>query len=319
CHLSWQLLAAIGRIESDHGRFGGSALDASGVAVPAILGPALNGAGKTAVILDTDAGQFDDDIVHDRAVGPMQFIPATWSALGVDADGDGTRNPQDIDDAALAAAVYLCSGGEDLAIGGGRRTAIYRYNHSQAYVDLVLQVARDYRDGDYATSGAPVLNAGAITALPVAAPPAAPLTPTHTPDAVEPPSTTQPTRPPKPVVAQAKEQEHDEQPVEEQPGEEQPEPGTLTRDEAVEYCTELGHVDDPEVEDDEFDACVVEFTAPEEPDPTEPAPTEPTPTGPAPTEPAPTGPAPTEPTQPPPTEPGPTESGPTDSPTEQTP
>ena len=48
----------------------------------------------------------------------MQFIPSTWSVVGVDADGDAQRNPQDIDDAALATAVYLCSGDDDLATDG---------------------------------------------------------------------------------------------------------------------------------------------------------------------------------------------------------
>ena len=57
--------------------------------------------------------------VYDRAVGPMQFIPSTWSVVGVDADGDGQRNPQDIDDAALATAVYLCSGDDDLSTDAG--------------------------------------------------------------------------------------------------------------------------------------------------------------------------------------------------------
>ena len=44
----------------------------------------------TATIVDSDAGQFDSDSEWDRAVGPMQFIPSTWSVVGVDADGDGT-------------------------------------------------------------------------------------------------------------------------------------------------------------------------------------------------------------------------------------
>ena len=68
----------------------------------------------------------------------MQFIPSTWSVVGVDADGDGERNPQDIDDAALGTAVYLCSGSDDLGTDAGRAAAVYRYNHSQSYVDLVL-------------------------------------------------------------------------------------------------------------------------------------------------------------------------------------
>ena len=127
CNLTWQLIAAIGRVESNHGRFGGNALDDNGVAQPGIYGIALDGSNNTSVIRDTDAAQFDNDPVYDRAVGPMQFIPSTWSVVGVDADGDGQRNPQDIDDAALATAVYLCSGDDDLVharpASGPRSTA----------------------------------------------------------------------------------------------------------------------------------------------------------------------------------------------------
>src|SRR4051794_33570904 len=43
CGLDWALLAGIGRVESDHGRYGGSVLDTAGVARPAILGPVLSG------------------------------------------------------------------------------------------------------------------------------------------------------------------------------------------------------------------------------------------------------------------------------------
>ncbi len=149
CNLTWQLIAAIGRVESNHGRFGGNALDDDGVAQPGIYGIALDGTNNTSVIRDTDAGQFDNDPIYDRAVGPMQFIPSTWSVVGVDADGDGQRNPQDIDDAALATAVYLCSGDDDLATTAGQRAAVYRYNHSQAYVDLVLSIMDAYLDGDF--------------------------------------------------------------------------------------------------------------------------------------------------------------------------
>ncbi len=110
CHLPWQLVAAIGRVESDHGRANGNTLDDEGLATPGIYGIALNGKNNTQAISDTDAGQYDADARWDRAVGPMQFIPSTWSVVGVDGDNDGKRNPQDIDDAALASAVYLCSG-----------------------------------------------------------------------------------------------------------------------------------------------------------------------------------------------------------------
>jgi hypothetical protein len=151
CHIGWPLIAAIGRVESDHGRYGDRVLSADGVARPGIFGVALNGRNGTARIADTDAGNYDGDARFDRAVGPMQFIPSTWSVVGVDGDGDKIRNPQDVDDAALAAAVYLCSGDEDLSTDAGVETAVYRYNHSRTYVALVKQIAEVYGSGGYSS------------------------------------------------------------------------------------------------------------------------------------------------------------------------
>ena len=162
CHLSWQLIAAIGRVESDHGRTNGNTLDSKGVAEPGIFGPPLSGAEGTSRISDTDAGQYDADTTWDRAVGPMQFIPSTWSVVGVDADGDGQRNPQDVDDAGLATAVYLCSGGDDLDTTAGQRAAVYRYNHSQSYVDLVLSIMAAYLDGEFTSVPNGVTSAGYV-------------------------------------------------------------------------------------------------------------------------------------------------------------
>ena len=149
CNIPWQLIAAIGRVESDHGRANGNTLNDQGLATPGIFGIPLDGSNNTSVIRDTDAGQYDSDAKWDRAVGPMQFIPSTWSVVGVDGDNDGQRDPQDIDDAALATAVYLCSGNDDLSTEIGRRPAIFRYNHSHHYVDLVLSLMDAYLDGDY--------------------------------------------------------------------------------------------------------------------------------------------------------------------------
>ena len=162
CALPWELIAAIGRVESDHGRFGGNTLDDEGVARPGIYGIALNGKNNTQDISDTDAGQYDNDTRHDRAVGPMQFIPSTWSVVGVDGDSDGTRNPQDIDDAALATAVYLCSGDDDLSSEKGQRSSVYRYNHSNDYVDLVLSIMQAYMDGDFSAVPTSTLTSGVI-------------------------------------------------------------------------------------------------------------------------------------------------------------
>lgn len=152
CQLPWTLVAAIGRVESNHGRFGGNALNSDGVAVPGIYGPRLDGS-STARISDTDAGKFDGDSAFDRAVGPMQFIPGTWRSMGVDGDGDGARNPQDIDDAAMSTAVYLCSGKTDLSKASDLNQAVLRYNHSQSYVDLVVSIAKAYEGGSWIAVG----------------------------------------------------------------------------------------------------------------------------------------------------------------------
>ena len=164
CNIDWTLIAAIGRVESNHGRYGGNTLDSNGVSRPGIYGIPLDGSNSTSKITDTDAGQYDNDPQYDRAVGPMQFIPSTWSVVGVDGDGDGKRDPQDIDDAALATAVYLCSGNEDLSSTKGQQSAVYRYNHSQEYVNLVLSIMRAYSEGDY--SSVPTSSAGTTTFTP---------------------------------------------------------------------------------------------------------------------------------------------------------
>jgi membrane-bound lytic murein transglycosylase B len=164
CRIEWPLVAAIGRVESDHGRYGGNVLSAEGVSRPGIYGIPLDGSNGTQRISDTDAGQYDNDRSFDRAVGPMQFIPSTWSVVGVDGDGDGKRNPQDIDDAALATAVYLCSGDEDLSTRAGQESAVFRYNHSDEYVDLVLSIMETYASGDY--SAVPTSSSGTTTFTP---------------------------------------------------------------------------------------------------------------------------------------------------------
>lgn len=150
CRLPWNLVAAIGRVESNHGRYAGSSLNAQGVATPPIIGVALTGRG-TARVNDTDGGALDGDTFFDHAVGPMQFIPSTWNAVAVDADGDGSKNPQDIDDTATGAGIYLCSGTGDLGTDAGARAAVLRYNHSADYADLVLAISAAYATGGFAT------------------------------------------------------------------------------------------------------------------------------------------------------------------------
>jgi hypothetical protein len=103
--LSWTVLAAIGQVESSHGRNNGP----------------------------SSAG----------AQGPMQFMPATWKAYGVDGDGDGVADIWSPYDAVPSAANYLCANG---AGQGGRKLekAIWFYNHSWSYVAKVMAVSRGY-------------------------------------------------------------------------------------------------------------------------------------------------------------------------------
>jgi hypothetical protein len=99
--LSWTLLAAVGQVESGHGR-----------------NPGPSSAG---------------------AIGPMQFMPATFADYAVDGDGDGTKDAWDPQDAVFSAARYLCASGAGHGPDGVRR-ALLSYNHAQWYVDLVLSV-----------------------------------------------------------------------------------------------------------------------------------------------------------------------------------
>ncbi|HEY0168637.1 MAG TPA: lytic transglycosylase domain-containing protein [Jatrophihabitans sp.] len=146
CGLQWWLLAGIGRVESNHGRYGGASLDASGESRPHIIGLALDGVVYD-YIADTDGGRLDADTRYDRAVGPMQFIPSTWAAYGIDGNGDGITSPFNINDAALAAGRYLCAAGGDLRTAAGRTRAVLAYNHSDEYLALVLGTAAAYAAG----------------------------------------------------------------------------------------------------------------------------------------------------------------------------
>jgi hypothetical protein len=143
CKLPWNLLAAIGRVESNHGRTNGNVMTVEGVAKPGIFGT------SSKALKDTDNGTIDKDAELDRPVGPMQILPSTWKTLAVDSDADGSKNPQDIDDAATSTGVFLCSGTGDLSTTDGVRTAVTRYNNSGDYADLVMKVSKAYADGQY--------------------------------------------------------------------------------------------------------------------------------------------------------------------------
>jgi membrane-bound lytic murein transglycosylase B len=151
CHISWTTLAAIGQIESHHGTYGRAKLSSGGDVAPPIRGVRLDGSDGTLRIVESDvesdqADQVDDDGVV-RAMGPMQFIPETWRLYGVDGNNDGVVSPDNIDDAALSAAGYLCWRGKDLATAKGWMSALLAYNDSEMYLRAVRDWATAYAAG----------------------------------------------------------------------------------------------------------------------------------------------------------------------------
>jgi hypothetical protein len=102
--LNWTVLAAVHKVETSFGR--GSATSSAG------------------------------------AQGPMQFMPETWRAYAADGDGDGTADINELEDSVVAAAGMLCANGA----GDPARlsSALWNYNHSEAYVAEVIDLAAGY-------------------------------------------------------------------------------------------------------------------------------------------------------------------------------
>jgi membrane-bound lytic murein transglycosylase B len=144
CRLSWETLAGIGKVESGHAW--GGYVTPRGDTIRPILGPRLDGS-RYAAIADSDGGRLDGDTRWDRAVGPMQFIPGSWEHFAADGNADGTKNPHNVFDAALAAGLYLCVGQGDLSRSADLVEALYRYNHSTSYVRMVHAWILAYRQG----------------------------------------------------------------------------------------------------------------------------------------------------------------------------
>ncbi|MGQ0830320.1 MAG: lytic transglycosylase domain-containing protein [Microthrixaceae bacterium] len=144
CGIQWWAVAGVARVEGHHGTYGGARLDARGDATKRIIGIQLNGTNDTQIVRDTDDGVLDGDPDFDRAVGPMQFIPQTWSRFALDGNDDGITTPFNLYDAARTASRYLCRASRGLDADRGLRVAYFSYNHSELYVANVLGFARRY-------------------------------------------------------------------------------------------------------------------------------------------------------------------------------
>lgn len=149
CGLGWNTLAAIGLTESDHGRHGGSVIQPDYRVSPPIFGVILDG-GDTANIPDTDGGALDGNAEYDRAVGPMQIIPRTWASWPSDGNGDGVPDPQNIADAAVAAANYLCHASGGMDTDAGWHAGIAAYNAGSGYLASIAAAAQRYYDASRA-------------------------------------------------------------------------------------------------------------------------------------------------------------------------
>ncbi|MEV6767112.1 lytic murein transglycosylase [Nocardia sp. NPDC051030] len=161
CHLPWNLLAGIGRIESLHASNGRT--DTAGTTLSPILGPALDGTLAGNEVIKASDGSYV------RAVGPMQFLPGTWTNYASDGNGDGVSDPNNVFDATLAAGKYLCSGGLDLADSQQQLKAVLRYNNSMTYAANVLSWSNAYKTGGTPAPvaiSADLVQPGALTAGP---------------------------------------------------------------------------------------------------------------------------------------------------------
>lgn len=146
CNMYWTLIAGVGRVESTHAYDG--KVNEHGTMLEPVLGPRLDGTlAGNATIRDTDGGALDGDPWFDRAVGPTQFLPETWSRYAGDGNGDGVADPQNIYDSALTTGKYLCDGGLNMLDPIQAARAVHRYNNSSAYVSNVLAWAAGYSTG----------------------------------------------------------------------------------------------------------------------------------------------------------------------------
>lgn len=144
--LRWELLAGVGWIESAHGTIGDARVGEDGRVAPPIFGPVLDGSrGTVALPIGAWLGRWGLAGNWQRALGPMQLLPGTFSAWGVDGEPDGILDPHDIDDAVATAAGYLCGATGEIV---DEWAALLRYNRSRQYVKDVIRYADSLAAGE---------------------------------------------------------------------------------------------------------------------------------------------------------------------------
>ena len=137
--LQWEYIAAIGKIETNHGR-----LDAPGVSSGTNSHGCCAGPMQFCVIDGCPN-------VGPQSLGVAQAQAGTWRAYAVDGDGDGRKNPWSAADAIPAAANMLKRAGAP----GNWHDAIFSYNHAEWYVDDVMAQAAAYRAAEVIVNALP--------------------------------------------------------------------------------------------------------------------------------------------------------------------
>ncbi|CAM5738812.1 Lytic transglycosylase OS=Streptomyces microflavus OX=1919 GN=Smic_17000 PE=4 SV=1 [Streptomyces microflavus] len=183
CRLPWQLLAAIGKVESGQAR-GRSRSTRTAPPPPRYSDPALNGQGF-ALIKDTDGGAYDGDRTSTTGrSGPMQFIPSTWATWAKDGERRRPQGPgQHLRRGARRRALPVRRAAGTWASRADLDRAVLSYNQSTEYLRTVRSWFAYYQRGTHEVpDGSGVL-------------PTSPSTPTPSPT---PGGTTSPTPSPSP-------------------------------------------------------------------------------------------------------------------------
>ena len=143
CNLGWPTLAALGESLSNHGRANDSQLGDDGTTTVPLRGLNLFDPAHPQEVADTDAGLFDGDPTKDIPIGPLQIMPSRWEQFNAAVEPDAKPNPDNINDASLTLAGFLCSVG-DPSTPDGWANGVQQINANPEFVKHVHAIAKKY-------------------------------------------------------------------------------------------------------------------------------------------------------------------------------
>lgn len=129
CALPWHLLAAVGRLTSDHGD-----------------------GGRTDVLGTLAAPK----VAPDGRIGPMLLPPAVWQEYAADGNADGATDPQNVFDSTLAAGAWMCSVGGPVRDGDGESRAVALFDSSPGFLADVREWSAKYAKAAQVAPAVPI-------------------------------------------------------------------------------------------------------------------------------------------------------------------